>query len=186
MRAVILAVVLISILGCDSHSSEDHSEWWGEAEARRNMGSWEGYPIAYAVAYADRTPASVDSFRFRVSTYWADRTQQEYLGFGQLPRRIGTYDLPALREENQNSPHMLYMALSGGDAVTDEYAPDESSANWIAIDAYDANTKEIEGRFLLTLIPVVRSSQGAPDTLRFEQGRFQTIIVEEPPLCPAC
>ena len=110
-----------------------------------------------------------------------DQGLEEYLSFGQLPREVGKYKLSKLAEENRFTAHALFSVIVGGDATTDVYYPDQDLENWIAIDSYDPLTEQIEGRFQLVLMPELRSSPDAPDTLKIEQGRFLTVIVREIP-----
>ncbi|WP_342084518.1 hypothetical protein [Dyadobacter sp. OTU695] len=73
----------------------------------------------------------------------------------------------------------LFELLSDGDVAGDSYYTVDSEDNYIQIDNYNEKTKEIKGIFQLTLIAQKpRSSNLLPDTLRLQNGRFHTRIIE--------
>jgi len=171
-------LLIVSLVGCDSAVDDTGPEWWGEAELTRNGEPWPAVPTAKEITRGGRPfPALADSFYFQLATFHRDGFQLEDLRFREIPRRADTHHF--------KSPRVMYDALNGGDATTDQYKAHEDLENWLAIDRFDSATGELHGRVRLTLLPELRSTPGAPDTLRIE-GSFSTVIVSEWPECPEC
>ena len=68
--------------------------------------------------------------------------------------------------------------LEGGDVTANTYTPINSPENTVNITHYDSVTNEIKGTFRITFAKDLNQQQlnQAPDTLRFTEGEFETVL----------
>ena len=66
----------------------------------------------------------------------------------------------------------------GGDVTANTYIPISSPENSLNITHYDSVTNEIKGTFRITFVKDLSQQQlnPAPDTLRFTDGEFETVL----------
>lgn len=163
---------------------------WGYLTAEMNGADWaKTYKNAYqvthgATSYIDE-PKGV--FYALISIlHTSEGYDRQHLIFQNIPfsPQTGRHKLvscnPYAGCKASDKPKVaLFELLSDGDVVGDFFYTVDSEDNYIQIDSYNAETKEIKGSFQLTLANArkPRSSDALPDTLRFRNGRFYTKII---------
>jgi hypothetical protein len=162
---------------------------WGYLTADMNGAEWSKtykntYQVTHGiVSYADE-PQGV--FYAVISIlHTPEGYDRQHLLFQNIPfsPHTGRHKLvscnPYAGCESSDKPKVaLFELLSDGDVGGDCFYTADSEDNYIQIDSYNENTKEIKGSFHLTLVArKPRSSNVLPDTLRFRNGRFHTRII---------
>ena len=139
---------------------------WGEASALKNGQYWVANPICfYDLIDSQKMSIQLGSFMDRYAL-------TEYLSFSGIPLDTGSYELIPL-DITQNEKGMAtlsYLNYDVGKGACDLLGLD--SSNYLVVASYDTLSREIKGRFNLTFIVRKPPYPGAPDTIRFTDGRF--------------
>lgn len=164
---------------------------WGYLTADMNGSDWsKTYKNAYqvthgAISYLDKPQGvfySISSMLYTAEGYNRQEMLFQNIPFSPQTGRHRVVSCNAYAScKSSNKPNVaLFELLSDGDVSGDCFNTVDSEDNYIQIDSYNAERKEIKGHFQLTLANarIPRSSKALPDTLRFRNGRFHTKIIE--------
>ncbi|GAA4404011.1 hypothetical protein GCM10023187_20660 [Nibrella viscosa] len=94
----------------------------------------------------------------------------QFLSFSGIPLAVGRYTASSLKRCAGAGSPLSYLLLDGGDVKAEEFL---SQTGWIEVSAYNPATKEIEGKFEVTL----KSNKG--EIMQFSEGIFKTRLTNQ-------
>ncbi len=133
---------------------------------------------------ADNHAAYSDNFdRYGIETYVrnAEGVRRQSLSLWGIQPGITEY-FPLSEQFDRNEAIVLYSTLVGdGDAVCDLFILNDNFPNRFDVLEFDTISKRISGTFTLEFLKLVDResicSTAAPDTVRFTEGTFETVVV---------
>jgi hypothetical protein len=189
LNAWILLGINVLLYGCEKVGPMPRLASWGYLTADMNGRDWsKTYENAYQVVQGlnnDSYNPQEQYMGIKSVLYTSSGYDRQSLTFQRIPfppkkcrYKVAWCD-PAGCQFHSDVYVSLYSLLSDGDVVGDSYRTVESEDNYIQIDEYDAQTRQVKGRFQITFAIIEpRQSDALPDTLRFVNGRFHTRIIE--------
>jgi hypothetical protein len=178
MRPIFFSFITLTLLlGCQKE--ENKNPYVGEASALKNGELWEAYTW-YSTFRKDSN--EIDLI---VAVADKDNIVREELQFLNLPLIEGKHLLDTMSPQIFliNFGVFYITSVADGDVTGDTfYSPGMNPENYVIVDSYDTVTNELVGRFntFLVLGPWrPKFDQSLPDTLRFEDGRFNIKIKKE-------
>jgi hypothetical protein len=167
--------ITASMFSCDKPEevNEVPSKWIrGEGGANFNSKNWEPYSIVTV------SPKSKDNGSFYLVLSLRNQFDIliEDLGFSDVPLRQGEYKL-----YKELIPYDSVTSASFGfmddDLILKSYfVVEQDSTNFVSVDAYNAVSGEISGRFSVTMAHFQAHTSEFPDTLYFRNGWYKTTI----------
>jgi hypothetical protein len=141
-------------------------DYWGEASAQKNGQLWTANPACYISIIDGKT------INLQLDSFFAEYYLKEALHFSGIPFDTGTYEVARLditQDENVEASHGYF----DDDVSIGAYQILETDgSNFLVLESYDILSKEIKRKFDLTFIVSKRPYPGAPDTIRFREGKF--------------
>jgi len=180
--------LIVLVISCDKTRPMPKNSW-GYLEADVNGKQWENlYENAYQSVTAsigptgDSLPCQETELSISSYLYTNEMYQRKLLILHNVALRKGRYNVAAFNTNACMKPDTIYAHLhlssDDGDVFAGYYNTLESENNYLKIDEYNPKTKEIKGRFQLTLVFGGENNQTQwRDTLRFTNGKFHTKLV---------
>lgn len=167
-------------LGCEKKTKKQENiyPYPGTATAIKNGDSWSAKCIAFYHLQKD------NEVNIHIDRYNSIGIKSESFSFRRIPLKTGSH--PVVRPETDSTGQTTnlytsrYFSLVGSDAINGEFHVLESDSNYIEITQIDLDLEKIVGKFDITYVKDTTFDLNAdlPDTLRFEEGNFQTKIQE--------
>ncbi len=141
---------------------------WGTAEAKRNGEDWAG------ACYSRFDAENPGFFGVNFGVYNNNYYYLGSLSFSNIPPQVGSYVVTKRVLWEYEGARGYYSIFDIDVPLGDYNIINGAESNYIAIDSYDTVSREIKGRFEVTMLVNKRPSADAPDTVRFTQGTFHT------------
>ncbi|MGB3547295.1 MAG: hypothetical protein WBA17_09990, partial [Saprospiraceae bacterium] len=177
MRNSSLYAFMLMVLIGGTSCQKDEPLWIrsGTTKALLNGEPWQ----------ADNHAAYSDNFdRYGVQTYLRNSegyVRQSLSLWGIQPRVTEYFPLSELLDPNET--YVNYVTLLGdGDAICDQFVLNDNFSNRFDVLEFDTISKRISGTFTLEFLKLevaheLGCSTAAPDTVRFTEGTFETVVV---------
>ncbi|MEO6283276.1 MAG: hypothetical protein ABIN80_08325 [Dyadobacter sp.] len=188
---IIQIIVTLAVIACDFgrvHPPTNPS--LGTLTVKLNGKKWNKiYKNAYQVVQCAVIPPSTsfpcakEHIDLLSELYSSEGYLRQQLYFIKIPIAVGRYPIvPSIQfhcSEDDPVYGNLFTIKQDGDVVGEFYNTLTGPDNYIQIDEFNCDTKEIKGHFQLTLLIEKRGDIPAlSDTLHFTEGKFHTKVID--------
>jgi hypothetical protein len=167
--------ITASMFSCDKPEevNEVPSKWIrGEGGAIFNSNIWTPYSIASLGIKGEEN----NSISLSLSVRSEYDILIEKLSFSDIPLQQGVYPLFKDIVPYDSVSSALFAFLDDDLILKSYYVVEQDSTNFVSVDAYNAVSGEISGRFSVTMAHFQAHTSEFPDTLYFRNGWYKTTI----------
>lgn len=176
------------IFACDIVDPYPHQQSWGYLTANVKGKNWKDcYKNAYQLTHVIKgqpgsaIPCQSDFLYLTSRLYNNEGLLKQELTFIKVPLARGRYRVVPLQLGHcqDSDPVYGYLQYLDDDVLGARYDVFEKDENYIEVEEYNQDTKELKGRFQMTVVFDNHGSTEYPgDTLRFTSGQFHTRLVD--------
>ncbi len=141
---------------------------WGYATAKRNGEDWK----ATCKSFFDKE--NPDHWRIGLAVHLDNYYFLGGLEFTNVPAAIGNHTVTKSVLWEYEGVRAHYGLSDADVSLGDYHVLNGAEPNFFTVDSYDSVSREIKGRFELTMLVSRRPDPSAPDTVRFMQGTYHT------------
>jgi hypothetical protein len=188
IRYTCMAMLLCMLTSCQIVGPLPYQQSWGYLTANVKGKNWkDSYKNAYQLTHVIKgrpgsaIPCQSDFLSLTSHLYNNMGRLKQELTFIKVPLARGKYRIVQLRLGycQDSDPVYAYLQYLEDDVVGARYDLFEKEENYIEIEEYNPATKELKGRFQMTVVFDNHGSTEYPgDTLRFTNGQFHTRVID--------
>jgi len=174
---------LLLTMACQNDGVIPKWPHWGQMGAKLNGQRWKysGWTNRISAVNAESSQPPCPDLYVYIAFFDKRGNMRQGMSFTNLPRQKQTLPVTSYPESCQtDSIGGFFNATIADDVLGDVYKVLKTENNYLGIESFDSDSKELKGWFQITFVladPIANRSSDLPDTLRFTEGRFHTKIV---------